>query len=251
MSINRFGVGFLLAAALGLSAAATAAPSRSGWYLAIDGGQARYNGIVGNAQQWVSIAPTEPPNSGMVIATLPQSSLQRSESSSTGYRLTVGYQFDRYLAMEGSYVNFGSIHAGGEGAVGTAAANGLLPLEGIATFSDAAKLRAWGWELAAIGNLPLNQRWSLFGRVGMFDSHTRLDIVSTPASPSPAGLIATSVSESSSSWEPTFGVGVSFSPVDHWAVRLDWDRYAHMGDRDTIMGRSNVNLVSLGFVYTL
>jgi opacity protein-like surface antigen len=178
-------------------------------------------------------------------------SLQQNDSSGTGYRLTTGYQFNPYFGVEGSYATLGSIHANGNGTVALSAANGFLPLEAIATFTDTAKLRTWGWELAATGSWPLGPHWSLFGRVSVFDSHTTLDVVSSPAPPSPSGLTARLVRDSSSKWTPAYGAGVSFSPVNHWAVRLGWDRYADLGSRNTDMGRFNVNLLSLGVVYTL
>lgn len=225
----------------------TALAVQPGWYVAVDGGKAHYNGIAGNAQQWISFAPTPPP--GMVIVNSEPSSHQ-SKSNATGYRLTVGYQFNPYFGVEGGYVNLDNVHANGDLRVETTAANPFAPLEGIATYADAAKLRARGWELAATGSWPLNPRWSLFGRLGMFDSHYKLDITSTPAPPYPGGSAA-STSESRSTWAPTAGFGVSFSPVNHLALRLGWDRYAHLGSRNTSMGRFNVNLVSLGVVYTL
>lgn len=238
-------IGVAVFAAMTFPAAAWA--SQPGWYVAIDGGQAHYNGIAGDVLQWIAFTPAPPP--GMVIGSL-RPSLHHSESNGAGYRLTIGYHFNRYVSVEGSYVNFANVRANGDVQVGMTAANPFTPIEAVATYTDAAMLRAYGWDLAAVASWPLSPRWSLSGRIGIFDSHTRLDIVSTPAPPYFAGP-PTSTSESDSSAEPTFGVGVSFSPFNHWAARLDWDRYAHMGDRDTIMGRFNVNLVSLGVVYTL
>ncbi|MDE2270699.1 MAG: outer membrane beta-barrel protein [Xanthomonadaceae bacterium] len=238
----------IILCACALPAAALAA--QPGWYVAIDGGLARYGGIAGDAEQWVSITPSASPPPGMVVTNF-QSSLRQHDLNHAGYRMAFGYQFNPYFGIEGSYATLGSIHASGDGRVDMSAANGFLPLEAVATFANTAKLQTWGWELAATGSWPLGTHWSLLGRVGVFDSHTSLDIASAPAPPPPGGLIATFVNELRSRWEPTFGVGVGFSPVDHWAVRLDWDRYLSLGNRDTIMGRFNVNLLSLGVVYTL
>jgi len=222
---------------------AVAAPH--GWYVAIDGGQSHYTGIVGASRQWLSITPLPP--QGMVVVSS-QASLQRSGSNDTGYRLIVGYQFNRYFGVEGGFSNFGQVQGDGSGSVVMAPVAGILPLEVIATYADSVKLRVRGWELAGTLSWPLSQRWSLFGRAGIFDSHTELEVASTPAPPISGGLISKSISVSNSKWVPTYGVGVNFSPADHWALRLGWNRYAHLGDRDTT-GRFNVNLLSLGVAY--
>lgn len=226
-----------------VATSAVAAPP--GWYVAIDGGQSHYTGIAGASRQWLSITPLPP--QGWVIESS-QASLQRSGSNGTGYRLIVGYQFNRYFGVEGGFSNFGQVQADGSGSVIMAPTAGILPLEAIATYADSVKLRVRGWELTGTASWPLSQRWSLFGRAGIFDSHTGLEVASTPAPPISGGLISKSISVSNSKWVPTYGIGMNFSPVDHWALRLGWNRYAHLGDRDTT-GRFDMNLLSLGVAY--
>lgn len=233
----------LFSAALPVAALA----SQPHWYVAVDGGQSHYTGIAGTSGQWLSIRPLPP--QGMVIDSS-QASLQRSGSNDTGYRLIVGYQFDRYFGIEGGFSDFGQVQGNGSGSVVMAPTAGILPLEQIATYANSEKLRVQGWELAGTVSWPLGQSWSLFGRAGVFNSHTRLEVSSTSAPPAPGGLAPNFIKVSNSKWVPTYGVGVNFSPIDHWAVRLGWNRYAHLGDRGTT-GRFDVNLLSVGIVYAL
>lgn len=218
------------------------------WYVAIEGGQARYPGIAGNAAQWTTVTPSPP--QGMMIADS-QSSLQHSGSNVTGYKLIGGYQFNPYFSIEGGYVALDSVRSNGSGTVGLVPTNGILPLEELATFADTARLRVHGWELAATGIWPLNQHWSLFGRLGALHARTALDITSNPAPPLADSLITESIHESRTDWAPTYGVGASYSPIPHWAFRLSWNRYAHLGDSSSMGGHFEVNLVSLGVVYAL
>jgi len=227
---------------------ATAFAMHPGWYVAIEGGQERYPGISGNAGQWMAATPSPP--QGMTIADS-QSSLQHGGSNDTGYKLIGGYQFNPYFSVEGGYVALGSVHSNGSGTVDMVPADRILPLEELATFADTARLRVRGWELAATGTWPLNRHWSLFGRLGAFHSRTTLDITSDPAPPLPGGLITESIHESSTDWTPAYGVGASYSPIPHWAFRLSWNRYAHLGDSSSMGGHFEANLVSLGVVYAL
>lgn len=237
----------LLLFALFVPAAALAA--QPGWYLEADGGQTDFGGIAGTAQRSLSVPQ---PAQGWTVGGS-SFSVQQSESNDTGYRVLVGYRFNAYLALEAGYVDLGNVHASGTGTAESAPTCNTpvcILLVQLDTYTGSAKVQAHGAELAVVGSWPISARWSLLGRVGAFDSHTRLDIASTPASPTPA-LVATSVSESSSNWRPTFGVGVSFSPVDHWALRLGWDRYPHLGDHSISGATLNASLFSLGVLYTL
>lgn len=215
------------------------------WYIAVDGGRSHYSGIADTSGQWLSITPSPP--QGMMIESS-QASLQRNGSNDTGYRLIAGYQFSQYFGIEGGFSNFGKVQGNGSGSVLMTPTAGILPLEQIATYTNSERVLVRGWELAGTVSWPLSQRWSLFGRAGVFYSHYESDVVSMPAPPTPGDLVSKFISVSNNKWTPAYGVGVNFSPVNHWGLRLEWNRYAHLGDRST-MGRFNVNLLSIGVVY--
>lgn len=254
--LKRLGI---CAIALTVLLPTVALATQPGWYIAIDGGQARYSGAAGNEAGWLSLPPTDvpppQPNPETLVSCCTVATTASSGSTDTAYRLTVGYQFNPYFGLEASYVDLGNINAVGQG---TFAFSFQCPfgsacpdLEGLGGYTGSARLRDRGWVLAVTGSWPLNPHWSLFGRAGVFDSHARLAVTTTPdSSESPANpFAANSLHESAAGWEPTYGVGVNYSPIAHWALRLGWNRYASLGDRNTT-GKFSVSLASLGVVYT-
>lgn len=240
----------VLIGAMGFPLAAFA--TQPGWYAALDGGQARYTGIGGNAEQWLSLPPANPPPQFSDVTYAPATSKVNPRDS--GYRLAIGYQFDPYFGLEAGYVQLGKIRATSSGRYGLDNLCGggpvCLPLATTGPDASSADLRVHGWVVAATGSWPVTPQWSLFARLGVFDAHSRLAMANTPLAPVAPSVAPSSVRFSDASWDPTYGVGVSYSPVYHWAVRLGVDRYADLGGRATT-GRFDIDLLSLGVVYTL
>lgn len=245
----------LVSAAACCPAAALAA--QPGWYLALDGGQARFHGIEADAAQWFRIPPAvQPiePGEGIAILGGTPTATSTNGDDHAAYRLTVGYRLDRYFALELGYVDLGRVPAAGQGTLtwGYACSPGFsCPLlVGLDTYTSQARLSARGWDVAVTGTVPLNPEWSLFARLGAFDGHTRLVATNIPAMIAGSLTIKPiSTDVSRTDWTPTWGVGASWAPVKHWAIRLGWDRYAHLGDGHVI-GRFSVNLLAAGIVYS-
>lgn len=239
---------------------AVAFATQPGWYMALDGGQAHYTGIAGTAAQWLAM----PPASSLPLDVsnpifIGGVSVDRHENNDTGYRLSVGYQFNPYLGLEAGYVHLGSVDASGGGSYGEGPV--CFPPPGVCTFAivvnvpyrSTATLAVHGWDLVATGSWPISTQWSLFAQLGAFDARTRVDMESAPQDAADAAATNAEPSDarySTTRWEPTYGVGVNWSPLDRWALRLGWDRYAHLGDGHTI-GRFDINLLSVGVVYRL
>lgn len=249
MSIpGRFG---FCAAALAALLPATAFATQPGWYVAIDGGQAQYSGIAGDALEWVSMPPRPAPG-WMVDGAY--ASVNQHDPGHIAYRLTAGYQFNSYFGVEAGYVELGNVHATGNGDYSWRCYNPTpgdmcVMIVGGGPYTSTARLRAHGWVVAATGSWPITPRWSLFTRLGVFDAHTAFDATSTPST-SDSQVVPAMTRFSSIDWKPTYGLGVSYSPIDHWALRLGWDHYASLGDR-SITGKFGVSLISVGVVYTL
>ena len=72
--------------------------------------------------------------------------------SSTGYQAFIGYNFDRFLALETDYLNIGNFSAGAAGPYPGLSAIGTLSLS--------------GEEVSALGKLPLTRHFALFARLG-------------------------------------------------------------------------------------
>ena len=74
------------------------------------------------------------------------------DTDSTAWRLTVGWRFNDYLAIEGGYQNFGRFE------------QTLEIDDGVADVS----LKADGFTIGATGTLPLGGRLALFARAGAY-----------------------------------------------------------------------------------
>jgi len=97
-----------------------------------------------------------------------------------------------------------------------------------------AEFKSSGLVVAALGMLPLNNQFTLLGRLGIIDATVK--------------ATAPGLSEKSTKVKTTFGIGASYSFTPKFAVRGDFDRYSKLGDKDTI-GESDVDMISVGVVY--
>jgi len=114
----------------------------------------------------------------------------------TAYRLTAGWQANRYFALEVGYHNFGDFEQS-------------FTIDGI---SGKAKLSADGYTLGVTGRYPLWSKVDLMGRAGAFfwDGEADINNVSQ-ATPEDSNLF--------------FGLGLSYDLSDSFAVTTDWTRY--------------------------
>jgi OOP family OmpA-OmpF porin len=134
------------------------------------------------------------------------------DTDSTAYRITVGWRFNDYLAVEGGYHNFGRFDQ-------------TFDVEG--TDVDIS-LKADGFTLGIVGNLPLGDRWSLFARSGAFfwDGDADINNVSA-ATPEDTNIY--------------FGAGVRLAMTEKLSLTADGSRY----DLDD----TSSNVFSLGLNY--
>ena len=207
------------------------------WYMAAYLGQAHLTGGGGPAKQWIAQA-----QSGLSI-TQPPAPLDNSDNG-IGSRLTVGYVFNWYWGLEGGYVNLSGPTATGTNTVNS----GVLGYDyGIVAN---ASLKTDGWTVVANVTYPLvaDNTWALYGRAGVFDAHTSLNlntvapngfVIGTPTKPANEDI-------SNTSWKSTYGIGVKVALDNNWSVRLGWDRYPRLGNSAT--GIYSINLASLGMV---
>jgi OOP family OmpA-OmpF porin len=134
------------------------------------------------------------------------------DDSDTAYRIFGGYQFNKHLAVELGYNQFGEARA----SVGAISVTG----------------EAKGWDLVAVGTLPISQQFAVFGKLGMhmtdFDVSTNVPGVGNS-------------SESNS--DLTYGVGLQYNFNKNLGLRAEWQQFKKVGD-DT-----DVDVISIGVVY--
>jgi OOP family OmpA-OmpF porin len=150
-----------------------------------------------------------------------------TDERDTGYKLFVGKQLNRYLAVELGYFDLGKF-----GFNSTTSGNGVL--NGEAGFRGA--------NLDLLAQLPLSERWSLLGRVGAnyakASTHftgNRLTAV-TDRDPSERKLNAKA------------GLGLEYKFSEALAVRGEVERYRV---NDALNNRGDVDLLSVSLVYKL
>lgn len=176
----------------------------SGFYGGFGFGQSRYRGVDSYIQTQLQ---------------QPGATVTSSNTRTEGWKVYGGYQFNDYLGVEGGYANLNDMQASGALPVGT---------HGTSVDTDA-------WTLAAVGTLPLTEKVSLLGKVGAAYMLTDIrDKRSTYPQAQPSKYIG------DDSFEPYYGVGVSYAVFDNFSLRAEWERF----DRKDL----DIDLLTAGMV---
>ena len=192
----------------------------AGWYAGGSLGSARTDSGITAAQLDADLAALTP--SITARSTLSENDI--------GYKLFVGYQFNKNLAVEGGYVDLGK----------------PIELNSVVTAPSAGTLKGTiknnGLNLDVLGILPINDAFSAFAKVGLYYSKTTFDISATGGGGTAAG------SWSKSEINPKFGLGANYAFTKNVGVRAEWERYKNLGDADTT-GEGDVDLWSIGATF--
>jgi len=126
------------------------------------------------------------------------------DSNDFAWKLFGGYQLNRNVSFEGGYADLGE--ARGDGTIGG------LP----ASFDRSVT----AWDLAGVLWAPLGERFSLFGKLGVMRSRTKLrgTLAGGPADASENNTTAY-----------TFGAGVQYKVGAQAALRAEWQKYPNTG----------------------
>jgi OmpA-OmpF porin, OOP family len=143
-----------------------------------------------------------------------------------GWKLYMGYQFNRNFAAEFGYFDLGKF-----GFTATTVPAGTL----------SGNLKPRGANLDIIGMLPLTDRFSAFARAGIIYAQTKSEFNGTGAvffpTPSRGG-------DSDVSYK--YGLGLEYALTPALAFRAEAERYRVP---DTLTRKDNVDLFSIGIVY--
>lgn len=138
------------------------------------------------------------------------------DGKDTAWKLFGGYMFSRNLGLEVGYASLGEASYEGE------------------FFGDAVtggKVEVSGFNVAVIGNLPLSERFSLFGKLGLF-------IWEAEASDTTAGL---PFSDASDGTDISFGIGLSYDFTRQLGMRAEWEMFQ--------IDEVEASLLSVGLVW--
>lgn len=195
--------------ALGSMTCAYAADNGSGWY-----------GTLGLGRSSVQSS-----NVDGLFANQGLSSSSSIDKHDTNYSLGVGYQFNQNFAVEGGYVDLGKFNVGSTiSAPAADTAHGNYKVD--------------GWNVSAVGILPLDKGFALYGKAGFILADTKLSASSDTGATNVSGGSKTTVS-------PTYGLGVSYKFTQNVDGRLGWDRYQDLGS-DSSTGKLNLNTYTVG-----
>lgn len=215
--MKRLNLALLL---LGLAAVAgSASAADNGWYVGVDLGQSKYDVMQ--------------PNVTALSQDLAQQGFPNTTAESdtaTAYGVDVGYQFLRYLAVEGGYTDFGS---------STGDVNITLTPPGNAHIN----IHANGETLFAVGILPISDNFSFFGKLGLLAYSQDFT-----GSVSVAGVGSQTVPKSSDSGTTSgIGVGANFDINSRFGLRLGFTRFHSVGKASNT-GEGTIDLGYLQFL---
>ena len=145
----------------------------------------------------------------------------------TGYKLFVGRQLNQYVAVEAGYFDLGKFDF-----KSSTSGNGVL--NGQAGFR--------GVNLDLLGQLPLSQRLSLLGRVGMHYTKTNTEFSGNRL------LGSTNTHASERKLNAKLGLGLEYKFSEALALRGEVERYRL---NDAVGNRGDADLYSVSLVYKL
>lgn len=145
----------------------------------------------------------------------------------TAYRLFGGYQFNRYLGVEGGWFDLGNFGY----SAGTVPAGQLM-----------GDVRMRGLNLDLVGTWPLTDRLSLIGRAGLLYAQTRGSFAASGAVTNPYGV--TSTTERDGGYK--FGAGLAWQLSPAWQVRAELERYRI---NDSVGNKGDIDVATISLVY--
>jgi len=158
----------------------------------------------------------------------------------TPYSLTVGYKWMPYFATELSYIDIGNADY-----TGKVYDNEFDEYVG----KVKGQWNAKGWPVSVLGIWPIDDSWSVFGRLGVFIGDVKLNAKAVyDGGELICGEDACAKGhESQSSTEFIGGVGTDFNFMDTWTARLEWQAMPSLGNDD--VGDGNWNNFQFSILY--
>jgi len=148
------------------------------------------------------------------------------KGSGNQWRLQGGYRFNKYLAAEVGYIDFGKAKYKADYTGGSA--NGSL--------------KAGGFDAVALVSLPLGDQFSVFGKAGVVAASVKSNLSASGAAAAAGG------SHTENVISPLVGVGATYKLTDHLDLRADYDYVSGLG-KSNKTGKMDSNMVSMGVAY--
>ena len=149
----------------------------------------------------------------------------------TGWKVYMGYRFLPYFALEGAYAALGEVSA--ETTI-TSFLGIPVPAQ---TLSAKVEVNDTLY-FAAVGIVPLGDRFAIFGKVGFYSAEADLTVCGG------AGC----VSQTERDENRMYGLGIDLFFTRQWGMRAEWERFTNVGS-DQTGGKGDVDLISVGVIY--
>lgn len=152
------------------------------------------------------------------------------DDSDNGFGFFGGYRFTSHFAVEGSYLNLGSLKYRSRvtGNIDGVPSAGAFNLD-----SETA-----GIAVSALGIWPLSYRWEVYGRAGvLFGSNTATVYYADVQGPVRGEFTESSI-------DAVAGVGTSLNFLEIYDFRVEYQRVFDAGDKAT--GEGDVDLITIG-----
>lgn len=143
----------------------------------------------------------------------------------TGYKLFGGYQFNRYLSLEGGYFDLGKF-----GFTATTVPPGTL----------AGSIKVKGLNLDLVGTVPVWDRFAVFGRVGANYAQAKDSFSGSGA------VTVLNPSPKKRHTDYKVGAGLAYAVTESLTVRAEAERYRV---DDAVGNKGDIDLYSIGLVY--
>jgi opacity protein-like surface antigen len=137
-------------------------------------------------------------------------SLPACEDTDTAWKVFGGYRFNRYLAVEGTYVNWGTV-------------TGTVQLANGSRTDVSAEQTSLG--VAAVGSFEFTPQFGVFGKAGFLSTDQEARAASTTTD--------------GSDTEFHYGLGLRFAFTPNWVARAEWEK----------TDKLKVEMMSLGVEY--
>ena len=184
----------------------------SGWYVGANVGQTRAKiddaritaQLLGNGKTLTSIT---------------------DDNRDTGYKLFGGYRYNKNFAVEAGYFDLGQF-----GFTSTTTPLGTL----------AGNIRLKGFNIDAVGILPITEKFSAFGRAGLNYAQARDAFTGT------GSVVVLDPTPSKRDTNLKLGLGLQYDFTESLGMRAEGERYRI---NDAVGNRGDINMYSLGLVY--
>jgi OmpA-OmpF porin, OOP family len=162
------------------------------------------------------------------------------DDSDESYSLFVGYRLNRYLAFEGGYARLGSVSYRSFTSGDFANDSGDMGIS--------QDVETSGFTVSAVGVLPVNYNWEVYGRVGMLFSTNEFTLGIRARGDVFAQQSGTQ-SFSRGSDEMYAGLGVSLRFFDIYDLRVEYQRVFDAG-LELTTNKGDLDVATLGLIVT-